>query len=126
MRALPTANHVLSVARALARNASAAGHAVMVMEDSDHVYDHVLPNLLAYADLVTPGSYLIVQDTRAGRMAGPTHAIAQFIALPAGHGRFVRDRRPEHFLISQHSGGFLRKLTAPNERLTEWNDEPKS
>ena len=28
---------------------------------------------------------------------------------------FVRDRRPEYFLFTQHSGGFLRRLR-PNER----------
>ena len=36
---------------------------VMVMLDSNHTHDHVLAELNAYADLVTPGCYCIVYDT---------------------------------------------------------------
>lgn len=76
--------------------------------------------MAAYARFVTPGSYLIVQDTRGGRFIGPTRAIAEFLAAqPRGsHKRpkFVRDRRPEYLLFSQHTGGFLRRLH-PQEQL---------
>ena len=35
---------------------------VLVVLDSNHTYAHVAAELRAYAPLVTPGSYLIVQD----------------------------------------------------------------
>jgi cephalosporin hydroxylase len=42
----------------------AADHArVMVLLDSNHTHDHVLAELHAYADLVTPGQFLVVSDT---------------------------------------------------------------
>ena len=38
------------------------GERVLVLLDSNHSYDHVSEELRRYADLVTPGSYLVVQD----------------------------------------------------------------
>jgi cephalosporin hydroxylase/2-polyprenyl-3-methyl-5-hydroxy-6-metoxy-1,4-benzoquinol methylase len=128
LNAFPQSDAAMGVARRMHGAAVAAGLPVMVMEDSDHVYEHCMTNIRAYAPLVTAGSYLIVQDTRAGRKYGPTTAVADFLreqaraaacigdrehcsgGAPAAPPRFVRDYRPEHFLISQHSGGFLRRL----------------
>jgi len=36
---------------------------VMVFLDSNHTHDHVLAELMAYAPLVSPGSYCVVFDT---------------------------------------------------------------
>lgn len=38
------------------------GERVLVLLDSNHSYAHVSAELRLYADLVTPGSYLVVQD----------------------------------------------------------------
>lgn len=44
------------------------GASVMVVLDSDHSRDHVLAELRAYGPLVTAGCYLVVADTRLGRL----------------------------------------------------------
>jgi cephalosporin hydroxylase len=137
LRALPPSARAIGVARRLveehARPPStdgstspppdAGGLPVLVVEDSNHAYAVVRANLWAYWAFVTPGSYLIVQDTRLGRYGGVARAISEFLTTGPGKGRFVRDRRPEYFLFSQHSGGFLRRL-APGEVLGEW-DQPQ-
>ena len=38
------------------------GETVLVLLDSNHLYDHVLAELRAYADIVTPGSYIVATD----------------------------------------------------------------
>lgn len=87
---------------------------VMVMLDSDHSAAHVAREMAAYAPLVTPGSYLHVQDGvidlqpmfAAGR-PGPLRAIEAF--LPE-HAEFTVDTGLVHrFLITQHPGGWLRR-----------------
>jgi cephalosporin hydroxylase len=86
---------------------------VMVILDSSHARDHVLAELRAYAPLVTPGSYLIVEDTNLNdhpvdvhHGPGPAEAIAAFLA---DHREFVRDETREKFLLTFNPGGFLRK-----------------
>jgi cephalosporin hydroxylase len=52
------APEVVSRVRALVR----PGEKVLVMLDSNHTRDHVLAELEAYADLVSPGSYIVAAD----------------------------------------------------------------
>jgi cephalosporin hydroxylase len=104
---------------------SVAGETVMVMLDSNHEKYHVLRELRAYADLVTPGSYVVVMDTIMERLVGaprtrpdwsrnnPGEAIAEFLAEDARFERveprfafnegLVADR------VSYWPGGFLRR-----------------
>ena len=135
VRALPSSDAALSVAERMA--AECDGLPVLVMEDSNHAKSSVESNLASYRRFVTPGSYMIVQDTRGGRFTGVADAISEFLsthgvaaarantphavtqsahrAAALASAVFVRDRRPEYLLFSQHTGGFLRRLLPAEE-----------
>lgn len=97
------------------RVSASASKRVMVVLDSDHRAPHVLAEMHAYADLVTIGSYLYVQDgnidefriLRGGR-PGPLRAIEQFLAEDD---RFEVDaERCERYLIGHSPSGWLRRV----------------
>ena len=100
--------------RVVARVTSeAAGKRTMVILDSDHSREHVLAELGAYAGIVTPGCYLIVEDTDINGHPinpefgpGPWEALAEFLPDP----RFEVDRACEKFLHTRNPGGFLRRM----------------
>ena len=77
----------------------------LVVLDSDHSYDHVLEELEAYAPLVSPGSYLVVEDTNT---PGPSDAVRDFLYSVEGS-HFTVDRSREKFGTSFNNGGWLRK-----------------
>lgn len=86
----------------------------LVILDSDHRRDHVLAELTAYADIVTPGSYLIVEDTHVGRVErdhapGPMEALDAFLPDP----RFEVDRSREKFGHTFNPSGYLRRHGVP-------------
>lgn len=94
------------------RRAAGAGR-VMVVLDSDHRYAHVAAELDLYAPLVTPGCYLIVEDTNLnGRPVapdfgpGPAEAVADFLARTSA---FVVDTSREKFMLTFNPGGYLRR-----------------
>lgn len=86
---------------------------VLVVLDSDHAQAHVACELDVYAPLVTPGSYLVVEDSNVGghpvnleHGPGPWEAVRDW--LP-GHPEFREDRaRVARQLFSYHT--WLRKL----------------
>jgi cephalosporin hydroxylase len=98
------------------RTAAVSGP-VLVILDSDHSQSHVAAELEAYAPLVTPGSFCLVQDgvidvlpMMAGARPGPLSAIDDFVA---SHPEFEIDHdRCERFLISHHPRGWLRRKAA--------------
>lgn len=100
------------VAYVRARAARCDGPVVVVL-DSDHHEAHVRAELAAYADLVTPNAFLIVEDTNVnGRPVmpdfgpGPGEAVDAFLAA---HPEFSADALPERYLASMHPGGWLRR-----------------
>jgi cephalosporin hydroxylase len=86
---------------------------VLVVLDSDHREPHVTKELAAYHGFVTPGSYLIVEDTNINGHPvnpffgpGPMEAVEQF--LPA-HPEFEIDRSREKYMVTHNPNGFLRR-----------------
>jgi cephalosporin hydroxylase len=102
---------VVAVVRRLVEQAAGP---VMVTLDSDHAERHVRAELDAYAPLVTPGSWCLVQDgvidtlaRFAGGRPGPRAAIESFLCAST---EFELDEeRGRKFLISHHPKGWLRR-----------------
>jgi cephalosporin hydroxylase len=100
---------------AISTAAKGAAGPVMVILDSDHSEAHVAAEMECYASLVTPGSYMLVQDgvmdvlpMLRGPGPGPLPAIEKF--LPR-HPEFKLDSdRCERFLITHHPKGWLQRV----------------
>jgi cephalosporin hydroxylase len=89
------------------------GERVMVILDSDHSRDHVLAELHAYAPLVSPGDYLVVEDTNVNGNPvkpdfgpGPMEAVYEFLG---GNDAFRVDDSREKFFMTFSPGGYLRR-----------------
>jgi cephalosporin hydroxylase len=96
------------------RAAIAPGETVMVTLDSDHHAAHVAEELKLYSRLVTPGSYLIVEDTHFNGHPilpkfgpGPYEAVEAFLRSNPG---FERDRTREKFGMTFNPGGWLKRV----------------
>lgn len=96
-----------------AKETAGAFQRVMVILDSDHSREHVLREMHAYGDLVTAGSYMIVEDgnlnghpVSVDHGPGPQEAIKEFLA---DRDDFTIDGSREKFLITQNPNGFLKK-----------------
>lgn len=90
-----------------------AGGPVLVILDSDHHEPHVTQELHAYRRFVTPGSYLIVEDTNINGHPvnpffgpGPMEAVEAF--LPRAP-EFELDRSREKFMVTHNPKGYLRR-----------------
>lgn len=93
---------------------------VLVILDSNHERDHVLEELRIYGPLVTPGSYVIVEDTNVNGHPvwpdfgpGPMEAVEEFVR---DAGEFSVDRRREKFFLTFNPGGYLQKKAETAER----------
>jgi cephalosporin hydroxylase len=87
---------------------------VLVILDSDHSERHVYDELRTYADLVTVGSYVIVEDTNVnGHPAHPQHgpgpmeAVQRFLAERSD---FVVDERMHRWHFTLNPRGYLRRI----------------
>ena len=95
------------------KGAIGSGERVMVVLDSRHDVDHVLQEMRLYAPLVTPGNYMIVEDTNIGYWKpewepGPMRAVEQFLAEDD---RFTIDRSREKFFMTWNPNGYLLRNT---------------
>ncbi len=95
------------------QEAASGWQRTMFIFDSDHSREHVLREMLLYADLVTPGSYMIVEDGNINGHPvyvdfgpGPQEAIEEF--LPQRND-FTIDKSREKFLITMNPNGYLRR-----------------
>jgi cephalosporin hydroxylase len=89
-----------------------AEETVMVSLDSIHERDHVLQELRHYSRFVTPGSYLVAEDTMIGHptlpelLPGPMEAVEAFLHENED---FEADSQREKFFMSFNPGGWLRR-----------------
>ena len=88
---------------------------VIVLLDSDHSKENITRELEIYSSFVTPGSYLIVEDTNINGHPsspdfgpGPWEAVDSFLDSGAFH-EFVVDRSKERFFLTFNPRGFLKK-----------------
>jgi cephalosporin hydroxylase len=110
---------------AAVRERVATSETVVVLLDANHTKEHVLSELRAYAELVTPGSYFVVMDGIMKSLAGaprtepdwawnnPLGAIEEFLAEDS---RFVAEEPTFAFnegtvteRVTYWPGGFLRR-----------------
>jgi len=87
---------------------------VMVTLDSLHTKEHVLKELRLYSRFVSPGSYLVVQDTNIhghpvfpSAPEGPMEALVEFLK---GNDAFEIDRSRNKFLLTFHPDGYLKRI----------------
>jgi len=86
---------------------------VLVILDSDHSCSHVLEELHSYRRVVTPGSYLIVEDTCINGHPllpdfgpGPMEAVDEFLQRAP---EYSPDREREKLYLTFNPRGFLRR-----------------
>jgi cephalosporin hydroxylase len=88
---------------------------VLVILDSNHERDHVLEELRIYTPLVTPGSFVIVEDTNVNGHPvlpdfgpGPMEAVREFLR---SSDEFSVDWGREKFFLTFNPGGYLQRQT---------------
>lgn len=85
---------------------------VMVIEDSTHYYDHTINVLNNYKDIVTVGSYFIVEDGICdilpfGPVPGPMRAVENWIV---NNPNYIIDRNRERYIMTYNPKGFLKRI----------------
>ncbi|MDF5734215.1 MULTISPECIES: CmcI family methyltransferase [unclassified Nostoc] len=95
------------------RRKTANKSSVVVILDSDHRAEHVLQELYLYSPFVTPGSYLIVEDTNINGHPvyseygpGPMEAVQAFMQEDSS---FDIDQECEKLYLTFNPSGYLKK-----------------
>ncbi len=85
------------------------GKRTLLIHDASHVADVVLEDLRNYGPLVTPGSYMIVEDGVRDFLAGLPGPVAAIDQLLAESREFEIDQKRERYLFTYNPRGFLRR-----------------
>lgn len=90
------------------------GKRTLVILDSWHERDHVRREMELYGKFVTPGSYMIVEDTNVhghpvgwSYGPGPFEAVEDFLRT---HDEFVVDRARERMMFTYFPNGWLKRV----------------
>jgi len=104
-----TEDHIVTQVEALVQSKKR----VMVILDSDHACEHVFKEMNIYGPMVTPGAYMIVEDSNVNghpvkpeHGPGPMEAIERYLKK---NDDFDVDRGCEKFLMTQNPKGYLCK-----------------
>lgn len=94
------------------------GDKVLVILDSNHTKAHVLDELRAYADIVTPGSYIVATDGIMGEVVGGPRTKPEWVQdNPAEAARTFVAENPD-FAIVEPEWPFNEGITT--NRVTYW------
>lgn len=95
------------------------GKKVVVVLDALHTRDHVLDELRAYGPMVSPGSYIVAEDTNMDGVPvkpdfgpGPMTAVNDYLA-EGGADLFEVDLDREAMILTFNPGGWLRRKGGP-------------
>ncbi len=88
------------------RSMAALAKRVVVILDSCHEYECVKGEIEAFAPLVTPGSYLIVEDTDKFPQ-GAGRAAREFAS--ANGDRWRVDKTREYLYLTEHTDGYIKR-----------------
>lgn len=85
------------------------GAQTMLILDCNHAGSHVYAELEKFSSMVTPGQYIIVENTDApDKSNGPAAAIASFLF---DNENFVVDKNREKYGITCNPGGYLLRVS---------------
>ena len=123
----------------LKREASRASR-VMIIDDGDHLAPALTSHFHQLKDLVTVGSYYLIEDSRLDtdcaqivlrhpkpwsyctdilRLGGPATAIGRLTASASFGHDYHQDRSVEEWGLTQHPGGFFRRVF-PKRAARRW------
>jgi len=105
---------IQNIKKIIENNTKVKNPSIIVILDSDHTKKHVLAEMNLYSDLVSKGSYLIVEDTNVNGYPiephygeGPMEAVKEFLSI---NKNFIADNDMEKFFFTMNPHGYLKKM----------------